>query len=123
MSKRKHDMVRVMGAKKRIYRGTERRDQIRLNGTILKGFVRFVRQNGEEAYTTCFFNQKAGRLEEVEGIQWVWLARKNCRTVKVDNEPVITPVYHPGDLTQEEVLEKVAKGELETEKAEKLIAA
>ena len=122
--KRKHDVVRVIAPKKkRIYRGTERRDHIRLNGTILKGYVRFVKQSGEETVTTCFANRKSGKMEEVEGIQWVWLARKNCRTVKVDSEPVITHVYHPGDLTQDEVLEKVANGELDTEKAGKLIAA
>jgi hypothetical protein len=82
-----HNVVRVIGSKKRIYRGTERRDRVKLNEKTLKGYVKVTRQSGVETVMTCFYNVKEGRLERVEGYNWYWLAKKNCRTVKVDNPP------------------------------------
>ena len=119
MVAKKHDIVRVMGEKKRIYRGTERRDRIRMNGKVLKGFVCFRRQSGEETVTTCFPNRKQHRMERVEGSNWQWLARKNNRTVKLVIE--VKPIYEKGDFTQEEVLQRVEKGEISADQAQALL--
>jgi hypothetical protein len=119
MVAKQHDVCRVIGTKKRIYRGTERKDKIRLNGKILKGFVCERKQNGETTTTTCFFNVKKQKMERVEGSQWRWLARRNSRTVKLLIEP--KRVYVRGDLDREEVLAKVAEGEVTAEQAQALL--
>jgi len=119
MVAKQHEISRILGKNKRIYRGTERRDHIRLNGAVLKGFVCVRRQNGEEVVTTCFFNRKKGQMERVEGSQWRWLARKNNRTVKLLIEP--KRVYVKGDIDQQEVLAKVADGEITADQATALL--
>jgi len=119
----KHNIVRVLGPKKRIYRGTERRDRIKLNDKELRGYVKVVRQSGEETVSTCFYNQKENRLEEVEGYNWPWLCKKNCRTVKVDNAPEPIFIYHAGDFTIEQILDMVKDGKLDVETGAKLLEA
>lgn len=78
----RYNVVRVIGETKRIFRGTERRDRIRFNGVILKGYVRVRHQNGEETVDTCFLHRKEGVVQVVPGFDWAWLARRNNRTIK-----------------------------------------
>jgi hypothetical protein len=117
-------ITRVINPKvNRIYRGTERRDTVKYKGKLLKGYVKLVKQNGKQTTTTCFFNKKEGRLEEVEGYNWYWLCRKNCLTLKVDNAPKPQYIYHAGDFTQDQIIEKVKQGELDPETGAKLLEA
>ena len=130
-----HNVVRVLGETKRVRRGTERRDGIKLNETPLVGHVRVTRQNGVMTETTHYKNRY------VEGFNWVWLARRNSRTVKVENEiPVEEKVVEPKSpktvkapktvkpktvkvkkLTRMEILEKVGSGEIKPDEASKLL--
>lgn len=75
-----HNVVRVFGVVRRIYRGTERRDSIKLNGKLLHGWVSVMKHNGVSTVTTHYKDRY------VEGYNWVWLARRNSRTIKVENE-------------------------------------
>ena len=106
MSKRRHDVVRVLGNKQRSYRGWTRKDHLKLNDKPLLGYVLVVSRSGVVSETTNYFGHK------VKGYQWVWLARQNKRTIKVDSEPPVEEI-----LSQPQILERVAKGELSAEQA------
>ena len=121
-----HNVVRVLGPVSRIRRGTERKDRIKLNEKELMGFVRVTKQNGTTTETTHYRNRW------VEGYHWVWLAKRNSRTVKVENEvPVVEhirempkskPATKPEPkLTRIEILEKVSKGEIKPKDAPALL--
>jgi ribosomal protein L24 len=100
-----------------------------LNDKVLVGFVSVKKQDGKVAETTHY----KGRY--VEGFNWVWLARRNSRTVKVENEipvtefikepapvkPVKTPKVKEPKLTKVEILAKVSAGEIKPEDATKLL--
>ena len=123
-----HNVVRVLGNTSRIRRGTERRDRIKLNERTLVGFVSLKKQNGEATETTHYKDRY------VEGYNWVWLARRNSRTVKIDSEipvtefivepkpiKVKTPKVKEPKLTKLDILAKVSAGELKPEYATKLL--
>lgn len=112
MSKRKHNVVRVLGERQRAYRGWTRKDRLKLNDKPLLGYVLVVKRSGQITETTHFYGRK------VKGYQWVWLARLNHRTVRVDEEPVVEEIF-----SQHQIVEKVAKGELQPEQAVKMLEA
>jgi hypothetical protein len=124
-----HNVVRVLGKTSRIRRGTERKDHIKLNEKELVGFVSVKKQAGVVTETTNYKNRY------VEGFNWVWLARRNSRTVKVENDTPVTeyirepkPVKVPKirkvkepKLTKLDILAKVSAGEINPEDATKLL--
>ena len=111
-----HNVVRVIGPVTHIRRGTERRDRIKLNERVLTGSVR--KQDGKVTETTNYKNRY------VEGYNWVWLARRNSRTVKVEDEVPATELIRTPKpikmakkpkapkLTKLEILTKVSNGEM-----------
>jgi len=109
-NKMSHNVVRVIGQWKRIFHGTERHDKLKLNETQLKGFIRVVKQNGEITETTRFGKQ------EIKGVNWVWLAKRNCRTVKANMPPVEYVKLPPN-----QVFVKTEAGELTTKQALSLL--
>lgn len=117
--------VRVIGEVKRIWRGWERRDRIKVNDRIMVGFVRVRKQNGKQIETTSFEGK------EVQGYQLVWLGKLNEReefqsqpaseVVEIVNEPKPVKVKRQKRLTREQILDKIQAGELTTDQAVELL--
>lgn len=105
-----HNVVRVLGNKRRIYRGWERKDRIKLNEKELIGYVMVTRQSKQVKERTCY------KGSCVEGYNWPWLAHRNSRIVKVANPPPVVEI-----LTQAQILERVSKGVLTAEQAAALL--
>jgi pyridoxal/pyridoxine/pyridoxamine kinase len=72
---KKHEIVRILGEKKRIYGGWERRDKIQLNGTVLRGYIEVRKEKGILTEYTCYFDQTD--LQKKFCFDPVWLAHQN----------------------------------------------
>jgi hypothetical protein len=81
---RERNVVRVLGQKRRIFGGWVRKDRVKYNEKELRGYVEVVRRNGKTTETTVFGQRR------VEGYDWVWLAKRNSRTIRV--EGYVAPV-------------------------------
>lgn len=117
-------VVRVLGEARKVWRGWERRDHLKVDDRMLNGFIRVRKQNGNLAETTCFGGK------EVEGYQLVWLGRLNERdefqlfpnpeVVEVVREPAKAAVKQK-KLNRRQILEKVQAGELNADQAVELL--
>lgn len=118
------EVVRVIGEVRKVWRGWERRDHLKVNDRPLNGFIRVRKQNGNLAETTCFGGK------EVQGYQLVWLGRLNDREeFQSQPEPEVVEVAKSAPnkvkkvkpLTKRQILEKVQSGELTADQAVELL--
>ena len=78
-----HTVIRVLGTRTRIFRGTEQRDRLKVIGggiageKELKGYVKTTRIDGQVIVTTHYKDQ------QVAGYDAVWLAARNSMKLKI----------------------------------------